>query len=305
MLVSNEIVASRCKILHSNIERMGLTNVIIANDTPQNLALNYANTFDVCLVDAPCSGEGMFRRGEEYIKAWNENLQDMCAARQLDILNCADACLKVGGKIIYSTCTYSVKENEGVVKEFLNSHKNYTIETISALFARGINLEQAVRLYPHNNRGEGQFVAVLKKQAGNNLNAKPNLKLKQTNFSKEFFKNYTNLSIDEYEFNGNVYYVPNVELIKKGVNYHSIGVNLGESNKIFKPSHFLFSAFGKHFNTKFNLNQLEAEKYLRGEDLQTEFLDGYGVVLVNNCPLGGFKISSGKFKNLYPKGLRN
>ena len=303
-LVSNEIVPSRCKILYSNIERMGLKNVIITNDNPQNLALCYANTFDVCLVDAPCSGEGMFRRGEEYIKPWNENLQDMCAARQQEILNCADKCLKVGGKIIYSTCTYSIKENEEVVSSFLKTH-NYKLINIQAPFARGINMPETVRIYPHNNRGEGQFVAVLQKMSSNDeTTAAGNLKLKQTQFSKEFFKINTNLDIKEYEFNGNVYYVPNIDLLKKGVKYYAIGVFLGEANKIFKPNHFLFSAFGNFFKTKLELSAGEIEKYLKGEDLQPNLADCYGIVSINGCVLGGFKISAGKFKNLYPKGLR-
>ena len=122
VLVSNEINAARCKVLYSNVERMGLKNVIITNDLPKNLAKAYANTFDVCLVDAPCSGEGMFRRGEDVVSEWNENLPKMCSVRQLEILESANKCLKQHGTLIYSTCTYSYEENEGVITEFLKRH---------------------------------------------------------------------------------------------------------------------------------------------------------------------------------------
>ena len=115
VLVSNEIVKSRAEILFSNIERMGLKNVIISNDSPANIAKAYGNTFDVVLVDAPCSGEGMFRRGEDVVKEWYPEINEKCACRQLEILNEADKTLKQGGKLIYSTCTYSVLENEDVI----------------------------------------------------------------------------------------------------------------------------------------------------------------------------------------------
>ncbi|MBR4998482.1 MAG: RsmB/NOP family class I SAM-dependent RNA methyltransferase, partial [Clostridia bacterium] len=147
VLVSNEIVKSRSEILYSNIERMGLKNVIVANDSPENIAEAYGDCFDVCVVDAPCSGEGMFRRGDAVSSQWNENLDIMCAKRQLEILEHADKTLKQGGKLIYSTCTYSQKENEDVVREFLANH-DYSLVEIPYAFSHGVDMPQAVRLYP-------------------------------------------------------------------------------------------------------------------------------------------------------------
>ena len=146
VLVSNEFVKARSGVLYSNVERMGLKNVIITNEAPENLAEAYANTFDVCVVDAPCSGEGMFRRGNEVTEQWNKNLPDMCANRQLEILGSADRVLKQNGVLIYSTCTYSVEENEQVVKNFI-SKNGYEIINIDAPFSRGIDLPEAVRLF--------------------------------------------------------------------------------------------------------------------------------------------------------------
>ncbi len=317
VLISNEIDKSRCKILYSNIERMGLKNVIITNEKPENLANFYQNTFDVVLVDAPCSGEGMFRRGEEYTREWNENLPAMCAERQIQILNEADKCLKQGGHLIYSTCTYEEIENEGTIRKFLNSH-NYSLVKINADFSGGINMSQAIRLYPHKNRGEGQFVAVLVKNSAN-LNEKlqnfdnkrkilQKYQLKPCKLANEFLKTYTNLSLNSYTINDKVFYIPNLNLIKNGLNYFSFGVKLGAvENNIFKPDHYFFSAFGKNFTNfiNFSPNSNEIQKYLRGETLDIDKPDGYGVVKVLNCPLGGYKMSAGKFKNLYPKGLRN
>ncbi len=311
ILLSNEFNRSRSEILFSNIERMGLKNVIITNDSSENIAKVYANTFDVCLVDAPCSGEGMFRRGQEVVEEWNENLPKMCANRQLEILNNADKCLKKDGIIIYSTCTYSLEENEMVVKEFLSNH-NYEIVNIEADFSRGINLEQAVRLYPHKTRGEGQFVAVLKKLDSEQDSYFSFIKLEKDRLAKEFLVKFTNLNANVldnvYSYNNNVYYVKDKSLIRRGVRFATLGVKLGEvKNFRFDPYHNLFSAFGNDFKIKldFDCQAKEILSYLKGETLEVDLPDGYGTIFASKCPLGGFKISQGKFKNHYPKGLRN
>lgn len=317
ILVSNEYNKARSSILYSNVERMGLDNVIITNEDSTNLAQVYANTFDVCLVDAPCSGEGMFRRGEDVVAEWNENLPSMCAERQLEILENANAVLKQGGTLIYSTCTYSTEENENVVKTFMQKH-NYQILNINVSFSRGIGLKEAVRLYPHVVKGEGQFVAVLQKKEENNLESGACLKLKEDKTAQnfiikhinieEFAKKYSNFNNLIKKYSNFSYYVPDISLVKKNIRYVSIGVKLGEEIKNrFEPDHYLFSAFGKFFKTKLNLNLKDERvlKYLKGETFDVDLCDGYGSVLVENCALGGFKISKGKFKNHYPKGLRN
>ncbi len=307
VLVSNEFVKSRSSILYSNIERMGLKNVIITNESPKNLAKAYSNTFDVCVVDAPCSGEGMFRRGEEVVNEWNVNLPKMCAIRQLEILDEANKMLKQDGYLIYSTCTYSLEENEQVVKTFMQKY-NYKLVDIEGGFTRGINMPEVVRLYPHKVKGEGQFVAVLKKISENDLFDGKCLKLKGCKNSQEFLKKYTNCSVLTYKYQDFSYFVPDVDLIKKDINYVSIGVRLGEDKvNRFEPHHYLFSAFGNNFKTKLNLRLQDenVNRYLKGDTLDVDLKDGFGTVLVEGCPLGGFKVSDGKFKNHYPKGLRN
>lgn len=307
VLVSNEIVKSRSEILFSNIERMGIKNVIIANDTPENIGKAYGDCFDVCVVDAPCSGEGMFRRGEDVSNQWNENLEVMCAKRQLEILYNADKTLKQGGKLIYSTCTYSKKENEDVVLEFLRTH-DYELINIDYSFSRGVGLKEAVRLYPHENKGEGQFVAVMIKKQPNDNSCFSGLKLTNSKITNDFIKNQINLNFECVEYKNQMYVTPCKELVKKHVNYVSIGVRLGkiESNR-FVPHHNLFTAFGNDFKIKLNLNfnDERVSKYLKGDTFEVELSDGYGALIVDGCSLGGFKISQGKLKNYYPKGLRN
>lgn len=307
VLVSNEFVCARSQILFSNIERMGLKNVIITNETPERLAKAYANSFDVCLVDAPCSGEGMFRKGDDVINHWNENLPQMCSERQKEILLSADKCLKQYGKLIYSTCTYSVEENEDVVN-WLISNLGYSLLEIDADMPRGINMPNAVRLYPHKVKGEGQFVAVLQKNSENTENATQILKLNRDKTAENFVNSVLTNSYEIYEYNNKSYYVPDKSMIKKSVNYVSVGVCIGENIKNrFEPFHNFFTAFGKDFRLKldFDYNDNNIKKYLRGETLNVDLLDGYGVITASNCSLGGFKISKGMFKNLYPKGLRN
>ena len=307
VLVSNEIVKSRAEILYSNVERMGLKNVIITNETPENLADAYGNTFDVVLVDAPCSGEGMFRRGEDVVSEWYPEINEMCARRQLEILNNADKMLKQNGKLIYSTCTYSPLENENVVKEFMKTH-NYELVNIDADLPRGIGLPETVRLYPHKVKGEGQFVTVLKKLDENCSSSASGLKLTNSRITNDFMKNNVVTTDNFVEYMNYSYYTPKKELIKKRVKYVSIGVKLGQViDNRFEPHHNLFSAFGNDFKNKLhlNFNSDEVKKYLRGETFDVSLSDGYGALIVNGCPLGGFKMSKGKFKNHYPKGLRN
>ena len=307
VLISNEYVKSRAEILFSNVERMGLKNVIITNETPANLAEAYGDCFDVVVVDAPCSGEGMFRRGEEVTEQWYPEINEMCAMRQLEILEHADKTLKQGGRLIYSTCTYSVLENENVVRKFLKKH-NYELVNIDVNLPRGIDMPEAVRLYPHKVKGEGQFVAVLKKLEDNNNPCSTNLKLTNSKITNEFIKNNLLTHFECVEYKSYSYFTPNKNMVKKHLNYVSIGVRLGKviSNR-FEPHHNLFTAFGNDFKLKLNLNVEDprVKKYLRGETLDVCLDEGFGAFIIEGCALGGFKISKDKFKNFYPKGLRN
>ena len=307
VVVSNEYNKARSEILFSNIERMGLKNVIITNEDSKNLAKAYSGCFDVVLVDTPCSGEGMFRKGAEIVEQWSPNHPIMCQERQLDILQSADKVLKQNGYLIYSTCTYSLEENEQVVKQFLQNHDYQPID-IDAPFTRGVDLTETVRLYPHIVKGEGQFVALLRKKSPSSEQNYSNVKFNEDKKAQDFFEKHTKNKQKLVSFKNFAYYVPDFSLIKKDINYVSIGVRIGESKQArFEPHHNLYTAFGNQFVNKLELdfNDGRLTRYLKGETFDVDLPDGYGAIIVNGCALGGFKISAKKFKNHYPKGLRN
>lgn len=322
VLVSNEIIPSRCKILTGNIERLGLLNTVTTCMDTSKLAKTFPQTFDLIMVDAPCSGEGMFRKEEIAIDEWSEENVKMCAKRQQEILENACLCLKDGGYIIYATCTFSPQENEMTVDSFLQNHpefelvkvKNEVIEsTCDGIFFEGCeteNINFTRRFYPHKSKGEGQFMAVL-----HNTNEsfdtpqkvrKESRKIDKcvTDFLKDVLTDFDESHILMY--NGNpVYFTPDFE-IKKGTAF-SCGVTIGEIKKNYiLPHHQFFMAMGNNFKRKIELtaDSDELKKYLHGEEFETDCQNGWSVVTVNGCSVGGVKVVSGRAKNHYPKGLR-
>lgn len=180
LLVSNEIVPSRAKILSQNIERLGVANCVVCKEEPKRLEEVFPSFFDRVLVDAPCSGEGMFRKDDTAIEEWSPENVAMCAARQRDILEQAATMVCPGGVLVYSTCTFSIEENEGVISSFIRSHPEYTIEetgmvsdmahithNMTGNVSDGVSgTDKTIRLWPHLIEGEGHFIARLRKTEG-------------------------------------------------------------------------------------------------------------------------------------------
>lgn len=322
ILVSNEIIPSRCKILTGNIERLGLKNCVTTCMDTSRLASTFPETFDVIMVDAPCSGEGMFRKDDVAIDEWSiENVQK-CAARQQEILENAVRCLRPGGTIIYATCTFSLQENEMTVDSFLKSHPDFELvpvtERVQKATSDGIcfdrceckNMHLARRFYPHKNRGEGQFMAVLKSTREKNcvLATKNAKKAKIDHVLSDFLDNtLENYNKDEITLYGDtpVFFGGNLE-IKKGTAFMR-GVTIGEIKKNYVlPHHQFFMAYGNDFKRKIDLapDSEDVIKYLRGEEIKTDCENGWAVVTVCGVALGGAKVSNGVAKNHYPKGLR-
>ena len=165
ILICNEIHPARAKILSENVERMGICNAIVTNETPQKLAEHFPVYFDRILVDAPCSGEGMFRKNEEAREEWSPENVALCAKRQDEILDCAAEMLMPGGTMVYSTCTFAPDENEGSMERFLERHPEFSLQKLTP--ANGMTagmLEGTIRLYPHHLNGEGHFLAMLRKE---------------------------------------------------------------------------------------------------------------------------------------------
>ena len=321
LLVSNEIISSRCKILTGNIERLGIKNAVTTCMDTDKLASIFPNTFDLVMADAPCSGEGMFRKEEIAIDEWSADNVKMCAERQKGILNNAAKLVRSGGYIIYATCTFSLEENEMVVDDFLVSHPEFelvpvndkvcdvTADGISFEGCRCENIRFARRFYPHIAPGEGQFMAVLKNTSAKEereLRASSKLKIDKLvyDFLDETLLVYNKDDVNLY--NGNpVFFSSDIE-IKKGVAF-SCGVCIGEIRKNYiLPHHQFFMAMGSDFKRKIDLDagSSEINKYLRGEEIPCQCENGWAVVTVDGCPVGGAKVVSGVAKNHYPKGLR-
>ena len=322
VLVSNEIIPSRCKILTGNIERLGLKNCVTTCMDTKYLTDSFPDTFDLIMVDAPCSGEGMFRKDDIAISEWSLENVKKCAERQTEILNNAFTALKSGGYIIYATCTFSLEENEMVIDRFLSEHPNFEIIPVKAevlnnssdgiVFegAKCENLKFARRFYPHKNRGEGQFMALLHNtdevRDYNFKNVSKPKKIDNTVFS------FLDDTIFQYEKknillkNGNLYYfTPDFPI--DNIKCFSNGVAIGEIKKNYiLPHHQFFMAFGNEFKRKIELSadSNELQKYLKGEEISTDCENGWAVVMVDGCSVGGAKVVSGVAKNHYPKGLR-
>ena len=298
VLIANEINPARAKILSQNIERMGVKNCAVTNATPQQLAEQFPAYFDTVLVDAPCSGEGMFKKEPNAIPEWSEENVMRCAKRQQEILDCAAQMLEIDGQLVYSTCTFAEEEDEWQIENFLSRHPEFEL------------LEQK-KYYPHEHAGEGHFCARLHKKEGVNQKAKPypvkwnraaNAAFQA--FATEFFREIPKGEITTLA-DGRMYLVPagmpdfgNMRLLR-------LGIELGEwDGKLFKPAHALAMAEGQNARCKIDLAREEAEQYLRGETLLKESANGWCAVLVDGYPLGLGKAVDGVVKNHYPKGLR-
>lgn len=322
ILVSNEIIPSRCRILTGNIERLGLRNCVTTCMDTSKLAKTFPKAFDLVMCDAPCSGEGMFRKEEIAIDEWSVENVTKCAERQSEILDNAALLVADGGYIIYATCTFSLEENEMVVDAFLEKHpefeiipvnervKKYTVDGIGFEGCKCKDIGFARRFYPHKSKGEGQFMAVLRNKSEENGNSttKTHSRTKidrvVIDFLKETLTDYDESHIQIY--NGNpVYFSPDFE-IPKGAAF-CCGVTIGEIKKNYiLPHHQFFMAMGKDFRRKINLtaDSTELKKYLHGEEFETECEKGWAVVTVEGCSVGGVKVVNGRAKNHYPKGLR-
>ena len=322
ILISNEIIPSRCKILTGNVERLGFRNTATTCMDPSRVAKVFPETFDLVMVDAPCSGEGMFRKDDTAIREWSVDNVLHCAQRQAGILEHAATVLKPGGYLVYATCTFSLEENEMVVDGFLQAHPDFELvpvkEAVRAHTDDGIafegchcqNLQDARRFYPHKSRGEGQFMAVLhdtrpalpRHPAPKKAAAKPDPVV--VSFLNDVLTHYDPQHLAIY--NGNPVYVTPELVLDKGVAF-SCGVTIGEIRKNYiQPHHQFFMAMGSRFKRQIELapDSEELERYLHGEEISVDCDNGWAVITTQGCTVGGVKVVSGRAKNHYPKGLR-
>ena len=320
LLVANEIVKNRANILSDNIDRFGLTNAVVTNETPQKLAEKYVHFFDKIIVDAPCSGEGMFRKEPQAVDEWSVEHTVSCGVRQKHILDCAMKMLKGGGYIVYSTCTFAPEENEQVCAYMI---ENYNVELVEPnnldMLSKGrgewsnsdYDMSKTRRIFPHKNNGEGHFVALF--HSLDNYESEVN-KPKKTSMTdaekvyRQFEKEFLNTELDgEFCLFGEQLYLKpkciDVDKIKVVRN----GLNLGIYRKNrFEPSYALCLALKKEDfkNTvDFECDSEELKKYLMGNTVECD-KKGWCAVTVNGYPIGWGKASNGILKNHFPKYLR-
>lgn len=328
LLVSNEINTQRSRILSQNIERMGIKNAIVTNEDSFVLASHFPGFFNAIQVDAPCSGEGMFRKLPEAIEQWSMENVAICAARQKEILDNAAVMLKPGGVIVYSTCTFSKEENEDVIEYFLERYPDFT-------------LEEMERFWPHKVDGEGHFVAKLVRRGcvdtdlkadrktqknKNSKNRKNETKPALTKENMKLLSEFLDETISEdmaawiknsrlVMFGEQLYRLPDMEVDIKGLKVQRAGLHIGEFKKQrFEPSHSLALALkiseAKNV-VKLTWDDPQTTGFFNGQsvmlsDEQTaECKKGWALVCVDGYPAGWGKVNGAQVKNHYPKGLRN
>ena len=300
-LVANEPDLKRCFILESNIERMGIRNCIVTFSKPKALAEHYANYFDKILVDAPCSGEGMFKKEENALLEWSPENVKACAKRQKEILEEAYKMLAGGGKMVYSTCTFARQEDEEQIENFLNVHPD-------------IKLLEMRKLYPHEVRGEGHFYAVMQKTSGEQTDLKP-VQQKCDEIYERLYREWESASLKIkipilHQRGTSLFgiFAPiHVPRLGCGVVVREAGVFLGRPSndwKRFEISHTLAMALTKDEAKCVEVDRDTALKYLRGLTFECDSENGWRLVTCSGQPLGWCKVVNGIAKNHLPKGLR-
>ncbi len=327
LLVCNEIHPARAKILSENVERMGIRNAIVTNETPERLAEVFAGYFDKILVDAPCSGEGMFRKNEEASIQWSLENVELCGERQDGILDCADRMLRPGGRLVYSTCTFAPTENEGSISRFLERHQEYSIVASQKpeSFAPGRaewcqfptdGIELTMRIWPHISDGEGHYLAVLQKCGesdgevrslyGLEKSVNPKELTEYREFAKECLK--VDLNGVYIKYGDQLYLGPeNMPSLYK-LKVLRPGLHLGTMKKNrFEPSHALALALKSsevEYSHDLSLEDGSALRFLGGQTFPIEAGKGWHLITVEGYSMGWGKAAGGIMKNHYPKGLR-
>ena len=316
LLVSNDINFGRMPGLVRNIEMAGIKNAIILCEKPARLAARFPSYFDKILVDAPCSGEGMFRKDPEAISAWDKNKAARLAAIQKDILREAAKMLVSGGFMVYSTCTFTPEENEDVIEDFLQNHPNYESVCINhehfGISSANLGLitanGHAARIWPHRHRGEGHFIALLRRTGGSvpplqqpEISRGSTLPPDSKYFNDFCGKYLRNLPTDKIlEHRGTLLALPDICPDVIGLNIVRLGLHLGNLKKgRFEPSYALaMSLAAEDFSQIINLppNDPRIADYLDGQTFETSTSDGYSLFCVSGHPLGFAKILNGRLK---------
>lgn len=325
LLVSNDISASRAKALLKNLEVFGVENALIISEAPYKLSERFFEYFDKILIDAPCSGEGMFRKSISMVNAWDETKNQSFSDLQRQILDDVVKMLKPGGKLLYSTCTFSPLENEKSIEYLLSLDDRLSIDKFDTYegFDTGHvewsdtqnpNLVNSARIWPHKVDGEGHFVCLVKKDGhstnSSNIGDYPIKKSKLPKEAEEFLSSL-NKKFDTGRLEistDKLYYIPDTFPSVRGLRILRCGLYLGEIKKNrFEPSQSLaMNLTSSDFSNIVNLSADDDRviKYLKGETIEADEKNGWALVCVDSFPLGWGKMNNGILKNKYLPGWR-
>ncbi|MCO6450308.1 MAG: RsmF rRNA methyltransferase first C-terminal domain-containing protein [Caldilineales bacterium] len=329
LLVANDVVRNRTAALVENFERSGIANALVMSSQPADLAAQWPGQFDRVLVDAPCSGEGMFRKAEAARQEWNEAHVQGCATRQSAILDDAAVLVRPGGRMVYATCTFAPEENEAVIAAFLRQHPDFALrqppsfpgfdpgrpDWISPDLARGLPLERCVRIWPHRSVGEGHFFAVLDRQGDQEAPdpdvGRGRLPRDATALFETFWHETLALDLPEYgwqQYGEWLHWLP-VDPEWWGTQRPlRAGLRVGKLAKgRFEPHHALALWLQPDKVLQWldlRSDSAELAAYLRGETLLSSGPDGWTLTTVDGFSLGWGKRVQGVVKNHYPRGLR-
>lgn len=304
LLVCNEPVPSRAAILSRNVERMGIPNAVVTCAYPKQLAKAWQEGFDGVVVDAPCSGEGMFRRHPETRTEWTPEKAEGCAERQREILSEAAKLVRPGGRLVYSTCTWNPAENEEQVLAFLREHPDFQLEPFAL---PGIDASEGYyTCWLHRTRGEGQFAAKLRRK-GEGEAILPN-GCSAFRLPRELMKVWRDSGVRTETpnalFGQTLIFLPEIPDLR-GIQVLRVGLHLGQvRGKIFLPDHAAALGMHRPDMPETRLSNEQALKYLAGETIPGD-PRGWTLCTWQGLSLGWGKGSDGVIRNHYPKGLRN
>ncbi|MDE6849718.1 MAG: RsmB/NOP family class I SAM-dependent RNA methyltransferase, partial [Clostridia bacterium] len=298
IIVLNEVNFSRAKILSKNVERMGVTNAAVISESPATIAQHFTGYFDKVLVDAPCSGEGMFLKENGAVSEWSLENVAACAKRQSLILDSAQSVLKPDGLLVYSTCTFAPEEDEIQIENFLKKYPNFTLLSMK-------------KLYPHECAGEGHFVALLKKTDGVERRIQPFKTVSPDKKTLALFNRFSDDSLKGRRFEnlhaaGEMLYSVMPDCPSLPFKTLRAGIRLCEvkAGRV-EPCHALAMCLGKGETSALEVDESTAISYLGGNTFAcSESLSGWAAVTYLGYPLGWCKAVNGIAKNHLPKGLR-
>ena len=303
LLVCNEPIPKRAAILSRNIERMGLPNTVVTCAQPDQLANQWPEAFDAVMVDAPCSGEGMFRKEPETRKEWTQEKADGCAGRQREILSAAARMVRPGGRLVYSTCTYNPKENEENVRWFTVTFPEFLTEGFTL---PGIDAPDGVfTCYPHRLKGEGQFAALFRRTGDGEaiFPEDKSIPVPARNVCDVFSGTFPGLPKATQQFGNMLVSIPELPDMK-GIRVIRIGLHLGEvRGKNAFPDHAAALCFRTPEMQTYDMKPDEAIRFLSGETIEAG-PEGWTLMRYKGFSAGWGKGSGGMIKNHYPKGLR-